>query len=299
MKYFFFLTVLLISTQVVGQPYLNATSQWKQYYRHSVFPPGLAFVEDVLIRLDGDTLVGTTTYHKVLKTGLATTYYVQSGDTTYHGPIHEYLDPIREADHFMYAYDRQAGQEYLLYDFSAAVGDTLLSGNCATDTVVSIDTVYLGDQPRKRFHLTPGPHGEICTLIEGVGPTFGLYWQPCNVVPDPQIYLQCYSQDGDVMPFDSTYDCGGLILADQAVEADTWSVRPNPFTDEIEIRFPDGLLQPSTVAVVNMMGVSLYQQQVSSGDQALHISLSNVPVGMYVVCVRHAKGIFSQVVIKR
>ncbi len=299
MKYCAILIALLLAAQLKAQPYLNETSQWKQYYRHSVFPPGLAFVEDVIIRLDGDTLVGTTTYHKVLKTGQATTYYVQSGDTTYHGPIHEYLDPIREVDHFMYAYDRQAGQEYLLYDFSAAVGDTLLSGNCATDTVVSIDTVYLGDQPRKRFHLTPGPHGEICTLIEGVGPTFGLYWQPCNVVPDPQIYLQCYSQDGDVMPFDSTYDCGGLILADQTVEADTWSVRPNPFTDEIEIEFPDEFQQPASISVVNLMGVVVFEKQLLPVNSIERIDLPDMPAGIYMVMLRYHQGIISKKMMKQ
>ena len=186
-----------------------------------------------------------------------------------------------------------------MYDFSAAVGDTLLSGNCATDTVVRIDTVYLGDQPRKRFHLTPGPHGEICTLIEGVGPTFGLYWQPCNVVPDPQIYLQCYSQDGDVMPFDSTYDCGGLILADQTVEADTWSVRPNPFTDEIEIEFPDEFQQPASISVVNLMGVVVFEKQLLPVNSIERIDLPDMPAGIYMVMLRYQQGIISKKMMKQ
>lgn len=282
----------------MAQPYLNATSQWKQYYRYSSLPAGLAFVEDIVLQLDGDTTVGATIYHRVLKTGMETRYYVASGDTTYQGPIHTYMDPIREEGPYFYAYDRQAGQEYLLYDFSAEVGDTLKSGNCAMDMVESIDTVYLGSRALKRFHLTPGPHGEICTLIEGVGPTFGLYWQPCNVVPDPQIYLQCYGRDGDYIQFDSSYDCTGVILADQVVEEDEWSISPNPFTDEIEVRFPEVLSHPSTITVVNLMGVSVYQQQVPSGEQAIRINLSNLPVGMYVVSVRGEWGVRSKVVVK-
>jgi len=299
MKHFFYLIVLFISTQVVGQPYLNETSQWKQYYEYSVYPPGIRIIQDIVIQLDGDTMVGTTNYHRVLKTGLATTYYVQSGDTTYHGPIQEYMDPIREGEKSIYAYNRMTQKEYLLYDFGAEVGDTLKSGNCKRDTVIRIDTIYLGDKPRRRFHLPSPFPGDISTLVEGIGSTFGFYFGVCNVITTPAfLQLQCYSQDGDVMSFDSTYDCDGLILDDQTVEVDTWSVCPNPFTDEIEVRFPEGLPQPSTISVVNMMGVSLYQQQVSSGDQAVHISLSNVPVGMYVVCMRHAKGMFSRVVVK-
>jgi hypothetical protein len=243
-------------------------------------------------------MVGTTTYHRVLKTGLATTYYVQSGDTTYHGPIHEYMDPIREADQSMYAYDRQAGHEYLLYDFSAEVGDTLKSGYCKRDTVVRIDTVYLGDRPRKRFHLTPGTHGEICTLIEGIGPTFGLYWQPCNVVPDPQIYLQCYSQDGDFIRFDSTVDCSGLLLADEVIKEDAFSIHPNPFTDEIEIHFPETYQQAASIWILNLLGAVVFERELLASDSIERVSLPDFPAGVYVVCIRHPHGISSQKIIK-
>lgn len=289
---------LCLSTHLMAQPYLDATSQWKQYYRLSVFPPGIAFVEDMVLQLDGDTTVGTTIYHRVLKTGMATTYYVQGGDTTYQGPIHTYMDPIREEGPYFFAYDRQAGQEYLLYDFSAQVGDTLQSGYCDMDTVVSIDTVYLGDRPRKRFHLTPGPHGEICTLIEGIGPTFGLYWQPCNVVPDPLIYLQCFSQDGDYMSFDSTYDCSGLVMADEVITAEDWSVRPNPFSEEMEVYIPEGLQYPAKLTVMNLVGVVVYEHQLIEGDRLLHMRLNALGSGMHVVSLSNAEGVFSKMVIR-
>lgn len=289
---------LCLSTHLMAQPYLDATSQWKQYYRLSVFPPGIAFVEDMVLQLDGDTTIGTMIYHRVLKTGMATTYHVQGGDTTYQGPIHTYMDPIREEGPYFFAYDRQARQEYLLYDFSAQVGDTLQSGYCDMDTVVSIDTVYLGDRPRKRFHLTPGPHGEICTLIEGIGPTFGLYWQPCNVVPDPLIYLQCFSQDGDYMSFDSTYDCSGLVMADEVITAEDWSVRPNPFSEEMEVYIPEGLQYPAKLTVMNLVGVVVYEHQLIEGDRLLHMRLNALGSGMHVVSLSNAEGVFSKMVIR-
>lgn len=294
MKYIILLIAFFLSAQVMGQPYLNETSQWKQYFRHTAFPPGLVFVEDVVIQLDGDTIVGATTYHRVLKTGFATTYYIQSGDTTYHGPIHEYMDPIREVDQYMYTYDRQAGHEYLLYDFSAEVGDTLKSGYCKRDTVIRIDTIYLGDRPRKRFHLPAGAHGEICTLIEGIGPNFGLYWQPCNEVPDPQIYLQCFSQDGNFIQLDSTFDCSGLILADEVIKADALSIHPNSFTDEIEIDFPDAFNQSASISIVNLMGVVVFERELLSANSIERIALPDLPVGIYIVCIRHPQGIMSR-----
>lgn len=289
MKYYLLLAVALLSLRMTGQPWLNETSQWKQYYRFSTYPPGLAIEEDVWIRLDGDTLIGSTTYYRVLKTGTQINYLIQSGDTTYQGPIHEYLDPIREEGQYFFAFDQQAGQEYLLYDFGAQVGDTLESGKCQRDTVIRIDTVYLGDAPRKRFHLPTGAHGEICTLIEGIGSTFGFYWQPCNVVPDPQIYLQCYSQDGHVISFDSNYDCSSLILADDVIQTQPLAIYPNPFTDEIEIEMPATWSQPVSISVVNQMGVVVYENHLQYAKAKEQISIPDLPPGIYFVCIRHPR----------
>lgn len=293
MKYYLLLAVALLSLRLTGQPWLNETSQWKQYYRFSAFPPGLAIVEDVWIRLDGDTLIGSTRYYRVLKTGTQTNYLVPSGDTTYQGPIHAYLDPVREEGQYFFAFDRQAGQEYLLYDFGAQAGDTLESGACQRDTVVRIDTVYLGDAPRKRFHLPPGAHGEICTLIEGIGSTFGFYWQPCNEVPDPQIYLQCYSQDGHAISFDSTYDCSSLILADDVIQTQPLAIYPNPFTDEIDVVIPEAFRKGVSLSVCNQMGIVVFEKHFPSAGAVERMTLSELPAGLYILSIRHPLGMTS------
>lgn len=299
MKHFFYLIVLFISTQVVGQPYLNETSQWKQYYEYSVYPPGIRIVQDIVIQLDGDTMVGTTNYHRVLKTGIATTYYVQSGDTTYHGPIQEYMDPIREGEKSIYAYNRMTQKEYLLYDFGAEVGDTLKSGNCKRDTVIRIDTIYLGDKPRRRFHLPSPFPGDVSTLVEGIGSTFGFYFGVCNVITTPAfLQLQCYSQDGDFIQFDSTFDCSGLLLADEAVREEDFAIHPNPFTDEIEIDFPDAFKQSVSISVVNLMGVVVFEKRLQSVNSIERIALPDVPAGIYIVSIRHSQGIMSRKMMK-
>jgi len=300
MKYFLLLLAMAYSISLMGQPYLNETCRWKQYYRYSAYPPGIAFIEDIWIQLDGDTVVGNTTYYRVLKTGMATTVLLQSNDTTYQGPIHEYLDPIRESDQRFYAYNRQQGFEYLLYDFSAAVGDTLESGNCVRDTVVSIDTLYLGNMPRKRFHLPLiHPNVEISTLVEGIGSTLGLYWQPCNVIPDPQLQLQCYSQDGNYLQFDPNFDCSSLVTANEPIQKDVFAIYPNPFTDEIEIHFKGTSPGAVTISIANIVGEFVFEKQLPSHASVENISLPDLPPGIYVVCIRDEKGIVSQKMIKR
>ena len=282
----------------MGQPYLNETSQWKQYFRYSEYPPGFAFIEDIWIKLDGDTTIEGTTYFKVLKTGFDTTDQINTGGTDTYGTIFEYLDPIREGDKSIFAFNRKTQKEYLLYDFSAAVGDTLMSGKCKRDSVLSIDTVYLGDVPRRQFHLpTPYPV-EISTLVEGIGSTFGFYIHACNIIPNPVVYLQCFCQDGSCIKFKGNYDCSSLLVANQEINENAFSIHPNPFNDEIEIHFPDAFQHAVSIVIVNLIGAVVFEQYHSSPNAVERIALPDLPLGMYVVSIRHQDGITSQKMMK-
>lgn len=298
MKYAWSLFVLFLSAQLMGQPYLNETSQWKQYFRYSEYPPGFAFIEDIWIKLDGDTTIEGTTYFKVLKTGFDTTDQINTGGTDTYGTIFEYLDPIREGDKSIFAFNRKTQKEYLLYDFSAAVGDTLMSGKCKRDSVLSIDTVYLGDVPRRQFHLpTPYPV-EISTLVEGIGSTFGFYIHACNIIPNPVVYLQCFCQDGSCIKFKGNYDCSRLLVANQEINENAFSIHPNPFNDEIEIHFPDAFQHAVSIVIVNLIGAVVFEQYHSSPNAVERIALPDLPLGMYVVSIRHQDGITSQKMMK-
>ena len=298
MKFILFLACICCAASAVGQPYLNETSRWKQYYRYSVYPPGITFEEDIWIQLDGDTVVGNTIYYRVLKTGIGTTYYTQEGDTTFHGPILQYLDPVREEGRAFYAYNRMAQEEYLLYDFGGDVGDTLKSGYCKRDSIIAIDTLYLGDVPRKQFHLPSSFPGEISTLIEGVGSTFGFYWQPCNVVPTPFLKLQCFSQDGAYISFDSNFDCSTLVSAHEVIENDPLICSPNPFSTEITIHSPNSFSTDYSIVITNIVGSIIYREQGSSLDPFKRIDLSHLPSGLYILSLFEAGKIASEKILK-
>lgn len=298
MKYILSLIIFFLSAQLIGQPYLNETSRWKQYFRYSVYPPGVAFIEDIVIQLDGDTTIEGTTYFKVLKTGFDTTHYPQGAGTDTNGTIYEYLDPIREEEKFIYAYNRLTHSEYLLYDFSAMLGDTLKSGHCIRDTVILIDTLYLGEVPRKQFHLPTSHGGDISTLVEGIGSTFGFYIYACNIIPNPVVYLQCFCQDGSCLKFYGNYDCSSLLVANEEIKESAFSIHPNPFSDEIEIHFPDAFQHAASIVIVNLMGAVVFEEQHSSPNAIERIALPDLAAGMYIVSIRHRHGITSQKMMK-
>ena len=298
MKYAFALLIFFLSTQLAGQPYLNESSRWKQYFQYYEYPPGIGFIEDIWIKLDGDTTIEGTTYFKVLKTGFDTIDQILTGGTDTYGTIFEYLDPIREGDKSIFAYNLKTHKEYLLYDFSAAVGDTLMSGNCKRDSVLRIDTLYLGDVPRRQFHLpTPYPV-EISTLVEGIGSTFGFYIHACNIIPNPVVYLQCFCQDGSCIKFKGDYDCSSLLVANEEINKNAFSIHPNPFNDEIEIHFPDAFQHAVSIVIVNLMGAVVFEEYHSLPNPIEHITLPDLAAGMYIISIRHQDGIYAQKMMK-
>ena len=298
MKYTFTLLALFLSAQVIGQTYLNETSRWKQYFRYSYYPPGVALIEDAWIQLDGDTTINGMTYFKVLKTGFDTFDFLQGGGTDSYGTMHDYLDPIREADQSIYAFSRTMNEEYLLYDYSAQVGDTLKSGNCERDTVISIDTLLLGNVPRKQFHL-PAPYtADISRLVEGIGSTFGFQWHVCNIIPNPVVYLQCFCQDGACLKFYGNYDCSSLLVANEEREERAFSIHPNPFIDELEIHFSEALQQSVSLVIIDMMGAVVFNLHLSSADSIERIAIPDLATGLYIISVRHQDGIYSQKMMK-
>ena len=300
MKSFFFLIILFYSIQLVSQPYLNETSRWEQVF-HTGSGIGYFTHDEIIIQLDGDTVIGSITYHRMLKTGIHLFIYdySQDYDTIVYEPIHEYLDPIREEGNLFIAYNRAEHHEYILYDFSGAVGDTMLSNNCERDTIQYIDTLYLGAEPRKQFHL-PAPIHEFSTLVEGVGSTFGYGWRACNNWGSgAYAILKCFSQDGNYMQFYPNYKCSDFVIAVDPVRDVEFSIYPNPFTDEIEIHFANDIQETFSISIVNLVGAVVFEKQFLPQSSIEHISLPDLTAGMYLMCFRSKEGISTQRMIKQ
>ena len=290
---------LLHSIQLMSQPYLNETSRWEQYFHTGSL--GYSETDEIVIQLVGDTVIGTTTYHRMLKTGthLFVYDYHNENDTITFEVIHEYLDPIREEGKLFIAYNRAEQHEYIMYDFSGSVGDTLLSNDCERDTILSIDSLYLGNVPRKRFHL-PIPYYDFSTLVEGVGSTFGFGWRACNIFGSGAILLlKCFSQDGHYIKFYPNHDCSEVAVAVDHTQEAVFSIFPNPFTDEIEIHFTNDFQQTFSISIVNLVGAVVFEKQLLPQSSVEHISLPDLAAGMYVVCLRSNEGIWTQKMIKQ
>jgi hypothetical protein len=295
----FFYILLIFSCQLIagvgslqGQTYLHEPTRWQQYVYYPSFPT--TYTYEFAIELKGDTLIDGKQYFKTLKTGTLTVDgYYQAPEEF---PIYEYTYSIREEDQKFYIYNTNSQQESLLQDFDLDIGDTVVAADhCVHKIVVWIDTVYLGNSPRKRFHLNEGD-GPI-TVIEGVGSTRGLFDSPCNDWFAP-VFMQCFIQDQNYLQLFPTFDCSSLVSTEQNNLVEI-NIYPNPFTDQLNIQIPELSLQPVSIRVLNLLGTTVFQTNIEFSENPERINLEHIPPGMYVIWIRNNNGERSFKVIKQ
>ena len=181
--------------------------------------------------------------------------------------------------------DTISGTDSLIYDFSLAVGDTILSAlNYLNEDLVvdSVSYVVLGDNlPHKHlwYHAVQGITSGA--LIEGVGSTNGIL-QPFSIFED--FYrLDCYSYNnipvyaaptfmGPCEPaFNITDNSGRLKL----------KMSPNPANDKVQLTFESS--GNRTVTVYDLSG-RVFDNFQSSGIN-YELAVDHLPVGLYYVKV--------------
>lgn len=273
------------SLELFAQTYLHEPTIWRQYWRTGSSP--YTYEEDYTLELKGDTLINNKLYFKVLRSGIRTVTNSYSGAVE--SPIYEYVNPIREEDQKFFRYNINLEKEELLHNFDLSVGDTahVINDGCHAyyphhHIVRWIDTVYIGNIPRKRFHFTSSI--PIVALTEGVGSYRGLQYSPCFSYTIN--YLQCYVQDQAYIQFETTQpvDCNSLIVVstENATEQD-FTLYPNPFTEEINIQTPSVITQELNVVVTNLLGTIIYQTQIDVFNEIVTIHPGDIPSGLYVV----------------
>lgn len=98
--------------------------------------------------------------------------------------MQEYALPniyVREADGEVYALDPTQTAEYLVYDFTASMGDSIPFPSSAWDmsgwaTVLDEDSVLIDGGYRKRWNVNSEWNGQDTVwIIEGIGATTGLF----------------------------------------------------------------------------------------------------------------------------
>ncbi len=298
---------LLISAFLVGclchvhaQNYLDQSSKWTESSGFCGFD-GTCTTTDYMITMNGDTVVNGKTYFKTQETGTVTIYDLMGDSILSVEPFSIPSHLIREEQSKFYRYDADLSDDILFADFNLEVGDTAVSTGCNSLRIVDhIDTIYLGNIPRKHFFFSPDSGFISASLIEGVGSTKGLYQSPCAEVGiEFGSALLCYSQNGNLMQVDTAADCSQSVsVFPNSSSISKFTLSPNPAKDYLNI------IATSTISPVEY-DIKLFDLR---GKLLMHhiiedtfigsVDISKLTTGLYIVVIFEGQKMFSYKVIK-
>jgi len=257
-------SLVLISNCLTAQNYLTENTVWKE------FAFTLGGIEHSTYYIEGDTLIDGITYYKT------------RAELLIYGVPYSYNpSPLREESGVFYYY--RSGEDRILHDFNLSVGDNVVSENSYDSIrVVHIDTIYMGDMPRKRFFLNNYDEQDYYSrslyLIEGIGYSSGIFRQPTTtLVSDYDSRLLCFSQGNqyvaielDSIPetFQMESGCDSLVSVDGVEIVDfQFQITPNPAQNHINITFDKILPQNTRIQIANIDGKILLQKNISNVQQ--------------------------------
>ncbi|QQR87867.1 MAG: T9SS type A sorting domain-containing protein [Flavobacteriales bacterium] len=281
-------SVLAMRTDAqINIPFPDSGAMWVQAYEYMILPPPWPVFE-----------VQSTS-----------NFCMDGSDTLHNGESYSviehcsggYIGGIRQDSGAVFFLPADSTQEFLLYDFGVAVGDTITDiyvdqGLCTGDpgfgpphlktaVVNQMDTEP--DYPyRRRIYLDAIGFGDVSVWLEGVGSGSGLFSYSASNVSNFNHYLYCMSHMDTTWvhyawPGVTAGTCTpwymGLENASTAKPRLAW---PNPTDGIVSIV----LSSPRTesVRVVDAIG-GVVPVPISQAHRNLVVDLSDLPSGPYVV----------------
>ena len=266
MKWIYFSFLLLFTPALLkSQTILSFDfdhSVWVEHYYEAFSGAGRTYLEEANTYVSGDTLINDRIHFKLKRQGRQ-----KNGDHYLLPwvPFERNLGLIYENDGKIFFQDTE---EYLLYDFTAKVGDTIdhWFGIPENTTIIEEDSIEMCNQLRRRLKASQFTIDEVF-FIEGVGSTSGLV--PRYNYFETGAALMCFS-DLDCTP------CP-LVSNTHAQLQQRIMVYPNPSAEILWLKTPE-LFNESTDVLIYATDGQVYQRSVQSG----RISIVDLPKGLYI-----------------
>ena len=234
------------------------------------------------LSVEGDTVISSQTYHKLIVPLLQTTASACVGSSStfniYEGCTRQDVSMKK----VFYIYPGSSMEE-LLYDFNMQVGDTV-KGHLETyaypvDTVISIDSVLVGDSYRKRWNIN---FGYNISIIEGVGSTYGLVeYSPGNGPDHLEYTMNCYQETGTTLYPDASTACELITSVSQLEkEPEQVLVYPNPSAGSFTIDV--GNTNVKEIRITDLLGNNVFQKHEAIPEK---IMIDNLQKGTYILTI--------------
>lgn len=243
----------------------------------------------------------------------ATTGVVVMDDTPYYGvgwawntggPIAQndlvLQGGIRDDNGRWYYRPVDEANEYLLYDFTGGVGDTVIVHNprwgmgAAHFIATDVSTVVVEDGPRQQWHLLPMNGGPVEHWIEGIGSTLGLFGhaRPTEAA-GPAEQLVCFHEDGELKyRVFSGADCALLVGVHDLTPIPP-NLHPNPSHSVITLSWSDDNGPwADRLTIRDMAGRIVMAKDLQRSSGPTLIDIQGLASGTYVVALHSEAGSF-------
>jgi len=284
--------ILIINQSLKSQEYVPFPTEnvnWNVFY---VGTCSEITTDTVLIRytIHGDTTINEIKYSKLC---------IESGDMS--NPKIQGIGGLREIDKKIYFRGQTIigyinDYEYLLYDFTKQIGDTIKHDyyGVYTSIVLEIDSVLIGENYRKRYKVdNHGFYHNPDYIIEGIGSVKnGLLGHIFNIPTCGTHYWEhiCFRENGIVKYLNPSFsDCfpGNLLNGNAKLDYETdFEIYPNPFTNEIQIENKLNH-QDLTFKLIDINGNILIEKIINNDKVTFDLNISS---GFYNALIVNKNG---------
>ena len=233
--------------------------------------------------------------------------------------INNYTKYIRESEDRSKLYFRtsESNNEMLIMDLNLEVGDTVdtetwkWDGINYTNSKIIVDSVYYYDG---RKHIRTNcyisfsydyrfTYYDTLQFVEGVGPTFGIMYVPCLMLPRHEWFmlsLTCYYRD-NILEYDRVsnshpyYDCYIFwSIGINKVDDINVALFPNPTKDKFHIT--DLMNEEHTIQIISPIGAII--KTIKTLGPEIEIDLNGLPNGVYNIKISNSNGTITKKIIK-
>lgn len=264
----------------IYHPFPDSNAVWNWHYYTYYCTPWTPIDEEYSYTLDGDTVIGSMQYHKIITpfVHVNNTLCGVSNNVGYKGCIRQSI-----IDKKVYCILPNDTIEHLIFDFNIQVGDSIptIPYPCYSKIFVSqIDSVLIGTTYRKRWV------GSGLVIIEGIGANWEFLNPMCEIIDRVTGMLTCFRQNGTTIYPDSLNNCS-LITNINSI-SNTYSLVklfPNPFHLSMTVVLS---VEKATMEIYNSFGEFVRVVRIS--DYSAVINRNSLTDGIYFYRLSNDKG---------
>lgn len=283
MKKILSVLLVIISLNVYSQDYYPISGEGKHWVVALPDELGFGYYEELWeYYMTGDTIINNLSYKKVYKRNLIVPEsmlppFEAADDYQIFGAIRDNIENKKAYAIYFHAegynYECPIGEEYLMFDFSAGINESVdfctISGD--DNIIVDIYEDYFDNNPTRYFLTNKG-----YLYFEGIGSQNGLFEQiftPVKnndeIIPYPILVYYCSSDNCDV-----------ILAVDNKTAINSLKTYPNPASSQITFEFSD-ITNDNILHIKNILGNTIAELPIIKGQSLLKWNCSNISSGVF------------------